>query len=255
MKHLRTDWTVRCTIALAASSVAALLSACGPSVKPISLHDPVVPIDSRRFIADTQDAVSIAKANRDVAVERLGEMREWRKEMLGIEWPSKASKAVQQLESLADARIELAELELDSADIRLQLAEAKYQLVTAEMAVRHDLATYELEPLRAEADEARGKVKAVSESIIKKRDEIDKLTSEWWEAYRSFASSGGDTRRYYVPFIDVESAKKAAKKKKKPKKEDDAKKKSVDEKDSKKSKDSKDEKKEPTTEDQPLRIW
>ena len=47
-------------------AVSLVLASCGPTVKPISLHDPVVPVESRRYVADTQDAVSIARADRDV---------------------------------------------------------------------------------------------------------------------------------------------------------------------------------------------
>lgn len=192
-----------------------LVAACGPRVKPISLHDQSIPVDSRRFVADTQDAVSIARAARDEASMDLAEVRKWRKEVVrGVAWPDSAASAIEKLEILADNRVALAEMELDKADAALELAEAKYDLVTAETAIRHDIAAYDLEPLRARTDEAREKMKSLTEGIILKRDEIDEMTTNWWTAYASWARKG-DTRLYYVPFIDVEASKAPAKKKKK----------------------------------------
>jgi hypothetical protein len=192
-----------------------LVAACGARVKPISLHDQSIPVDSRRFVADTQDAVSIARASRDSASRELTEVRQWRREVVkGVAWPDKASGAIERLETLADNRVALAEMELDKADLALELAEAKYDLVTAETAIRHDIARYDLDPLRARTDAARGEMKSLTEAIIIKRDEIDELTSAWWKAYSSWAKKG-DTRLYYVPFIDVAASKAPAKKKKK----------------------------------------
>lgn len=202
---------------LAATAVAAVLLAtsCGPRVKPISLHDPSIPVDSRRFVADTQDAVAIARVKRDEAASELTRVREWRRTVVrGLDWPRSADAAIDRLEILADGRVELAELELDRADAALELALAKYDLVTAETAIRHDIARYDLAPLRARTDAAREQMKGLSETIILKRDEIDELASQWWSAYAGWAKKG-DTRLYYVPFIDVEASKAPAKKRKK----------------------------------------
>ncbi len=194
---------------------AVLVWSCGARVKPISLHDQSIPVDSRRFVADTQDAVSIARVSRDEASRELASVRQWRREVVrGVAWPDKASSAIDQLEILADNRVELAEMELDKADAALELALAKYDLVTAETAIRHDIAAYNLEPLRARTDEARLRMTSLTETIILKRDEIDALTTKWWTAYAGWAK-GGDTRLYYVPFIDMEASKAPAKSRKK----------------------------------------
>lgn len=194
---------------------AILLAACGPRVKPISLHDQSVPADSRRYVADTQDAVSIARAARDEALRELDAVREWRRDVVrGVDWPAKAEAAIAKLEILADERMKLAELEVQQADLALALAQAKYELVTAETAVRHDIASYDLDLFRARTEEAREKKKTLTDQILTQRDKIDELTSQWWTAYASWARSG-DTRLYYVPFIDVEASKAPPKKKKK----------------------------------------
>ena len=200
--------------------IAALLIGCGPRVKPISLHDSSIPADSRRFVADTEDAVSIARVARDEAARELREVRDWRRDVVrGVEWPAPAASAIERLEMVADQRVVLAEMELEQANAALELAQAKYDLVTAETAIRHDIARYDLEPLRARTDTARDKMRSLTESILLKRDEIDELTTRWWAAYASWADKG-DTRLYYVPFIDVEASKAPAKKRKKPREDE-----------------------------------
>ncbi len=189
----------------------AVFASCGPRVKPISLHDQTVPVDSRRFVADTEDALSIARASRDEAERRLEEVREWRREVVrGVDWPRAADGAIEKLRVLADERVELAELELEEADLAVDLAEAKWELTTAETAVRHDIARYDLEKFRARTEEARARKAAMTDEILAKRDAIDERTSEWWAAYSSWAKKG-DTRLYYVPFLDVEASKAPAK--------------------------------------------
>ena len=47
---------------------------CGETVAEIDLHDPVVPVASRRLVADGQDAVSIARARLDDASVELKEV-------------------------------------------------------------------------------------------------------------------------------------------------------------------------------------
>lgn len=227
--------------------IAVVLScACGPRVKPISLHDQTIPVDSRRFVADTQDALSIARAARDEAQHELDQVREWRRDVVrGVDWPAAASGAIEKLEILADERVELAELELREAEIAVELAQAKYELTTAETAVRHDVASYDLEEFRLRTDEVRERKAALKDEILAKRDKIDERATEWWGAYASWARKG-DTRLYYVPFIDVEASKAPAKKKKVEKEE-------KPKKDAEKPKDKGAEK--PKEESEELRIW
>lgn len=231
-----------------------LIAACGARVKPISLHDQSIPVDSRRFVADTQDAVSIARVARDEKARELTEVREWRREVVrGVAWPDKAASAIDQLEVLADSRVELAEMELDKADAALELAEAKYDLVTAETAIRHDIAAYDLEPLRARTDTARERMTSLTEGIIIKRDAIDELTTKWWSAYSGWAK-GGDTRLYYVPFID-ETATNAPVKARKKKKKVEEKKPKAEEGDGKATDEKPKEKEKKSDESDELRIW
>lgn len=252
--------TVRLIVMLGLCLLMSGLFGCGARVKPISLHDQSIPVDSRRFVADTEDAVSIARVSRDEAARELSEVREWRREVVrGVDWPQSAASAIQQLEVVADNRVLLAEMELDKADAALELAEAKYDLVTAETAIRHDIGAYDLEPLRARTDEARAKMKGLTEQIITKRDEIDEMTTQWWGAYSSWAKKG-DTRLYYVPFIDVEASKAPAKKRTKKKKrvtkkEEDEEKKQEKGEEKKEGKEKPEEKEETSDESESLRIW
>ena len=251
MKHNLTS-LIAVVLALAFSA-----SACGPRVKRISLHDNSIPVDSRRFVADTEDAVAIARVKRDEAQRELSKVRDWRREVVrGTNWPSAANAAIDQLEVLADNRVELAQMELERADAALELAKAKYDLVTAETAIRHDVAAYDLGPLRQRTDEAREALHSLSEGIINKRDEIDDLTTKWWSAYSKWARKG-DTRLYYVPFIDVEASKAPAKKRKVAKKDDEKKKEKKDtEKEDPTKKPAKEaEEKKPESKGDELRIW
>jgi|SRR5690554_5637409 len=58
-------------------------SACaGQSVTPIDIHDPVISVESRRFVADAQDAVSIARSGFDYADQELRAARQQRARLM-----------------------------------------------------------------------------------------------------------------------------------------------------------------------------
>ena len=115
-------------LALCAALLLAL-PACGQRVKPVSIRNPVLSTDSRRLLADTEDAVSIRRAARDDRRRELRRTKRRREDLVEERsWPSSANNAVSKLRALEDARVELAELELDLAQADLELAQAKYPL-------------------------------------------------------------------------------------------------------------------------------
>lgn len=191
------------TAAAIALALGLALPACG-GVRPISLSDSSVPLESRKLIADTQDTVSIARLDRDAAARALARAEATREDMVvKRNWPDKFKPAIGKLTELEDRRVALAQAELDLANSKLALAEAKYTLLTAQTAMRHDLAVYDLEPLRDAVDAIRADVELQTTSVVAMRDEVDELTTSWWNAYAAYAKEGGTTFTYHQSTADV----------------------------------------------------
>jgi hypothetical protein len=176
----------------------ALLAACGSTVEPIDLHDSVIPLDARKFVADAQDGLSIARAKREVAIRELDEVETWRDKTLdNLDWLNNAG-ARTAIEKLADARVELAQMEKERADAELELAVGKLDLVTAQTAIRNDIAIYELDPLRDRVEAALERVKDLGNTIEQHQRKLDQMTGQWWEAYASFVRGGGNSAAYFA---------------------------------------------------------
>lgn len=174
------------------------LSACATEVEPISLRDPAVSLESRKLLADLQDAISIARLKRDGARRNLASTLQWQQDMIEQRaWPSQASAAVEKLRAVATGRIALAELELELRQAELELAQSKYVLATAQTAMRHDLAVYELEPIRRDTETIRSRVGQLQGQQERKIQELDKLDQAWWSAYNAYINKGGNSRVFY----------------------------------------------------------
>ena len=176
-----------------------VLSACGGQrVKPVSLDDPVLSEDSRKLLADSEDAVSIRRAARDDARRSLKAERKRSEELLERDWPAGASTALDALSELEQARVEFAALQLEHAQAELDLALRKYDHTTAETAMRHDLAVYELEPLKEAQQQARERVQELERERASSRRALDALESSWWQAYSAFVKGGGSSSVFYL---------------------------------------------------------
>lgn len=176
----------------------ALCSACSKQVKPISTKNPVLSEDSQRLLADTEDALSIRRAARDDARRALKGSEARSKNLLERDWPANASAPLGKLKALEKARIEYAELQLDFAQAELELAQSNYDYTTAQTAMRHDLAVYELEPLKESKVKSRAKKDELFKKVDTKRTEIDKLEAAWWTAYASFVKGGGESTVFFM---------------------------------------------------------
>ena len=184
------------------------LPACSSGVKPIGLHDSNVPLDARRFVADAQDAVSIARARRDDAVLEMNATQVWRSELTNASmWPKGSEGLLKKLEIFADSRVTMADLKLERAELQLSLAEAKYTLSTAETAMRNDIAVYDLAPLRASAESIRKDIEKANVAVEEQRTRMDKLTVDWWDSYGKFTQGGKDTPVFYISPEILASAK------------------------------------------------
>lgn len=184
---------------------------CGASVKPIDLHDPNIPLDARRFIADAQDAVSISRARLDDAEENYENTVRWRSELTTREmWPAGSENVVAKLDEFTEARVKMAELLRLRAEVELDLAEAKYTQATAETAMRNDIAVYDLEPIRAQSETTRNRLENVAVRIEEHRVVLDKITQDWWRVYGDFSQKNEVPAFYMSPEIMREAQARAA---------------------------------------------
>jgi FAD/FMN-containing dehydrogenase len=177
-----------------------LLGGCGASVEALDPRDLTLPPETRRFVADAEDGLIVARSRRDAAALELSEVEAWRDRLLGdVEWSQAGGVDMdEQLETLMGARVELARLELAHIDALVELAEAKYDLANAERAVLHDLATYDLDPLRARVAEVRELVEKARDATRGQRQRVEEKTTEFWRAYARYVEAGGDTRSYWT---------------------------------------------------------
>jgi len=182
--------------ALAGALVALAAAGCGGGVQALDPKDTALPEETRQWIADAEDGVIAAQARVDSAREALREVESWADTARSVEWESDAPKRA--LDKLAEARVELARRDVAYAESVHELAIRKYELANAERAVLHDLATYELEPIRAATDQARDDAGKRREEYNKQRDTVQEATDAWWQAYASYVEGGGQTISWWT---------------------------------------------------------
>lgn len=177
-------------------ALAGVLSACGPEVRPLDIHDPRLPADARRWIADAEDEVGIARTTLREARAVAREVRRWRLRLTtGTAWSGpQAATAAQMMQQLTDARVALADREVDRARAGLDLALARRTEANATTAMRHDLAVYELAPIEARTEAAVSALRSADRAVLTQRQTVGDAETAWWAAYRGYVASGGDTR-------------------------------------------------------------
>jgi len=168
------------------------------AVQRLDLRDPRLPAEARRWLADAEDEVAIAWARMDDARAQLRRLEEYRDEQLDRlgelkPGPAKAEgqKATRAFESYADARVELAEMELEATEVSLELARTRLTQARAETAVRYDVAVYDLAPIVREVELLRGGVAAYERELEEQRATVEKKAAEAWVAYSRYVSKGG----------------------------------------------------------------
>jgi hypothetical protein len=167
-------------------------------VQRLDLRDPRLPAEARRWLADAEDEVAIAWARMDDARADLRRLEEYRDEQLDRleelgSGPAKAEgdRATRAFEDYADARVDLAEVELESAEIVLDLARTRLTQARAETAVRYDVAVYDLQPIVSEVELLRDEVADSERRLEERRAEVEKKAADAWKAYSQFVSKGG----------------------------------------------------------------
>jgi hypothetical protein len=179
-----------------------LLVGCGgQTVEPLDVQDVSLPIESRRYLADAEDGVIVARARLASVTRKLEDLSTWQ-DRIDDEVEFSAGGPTDALSALAAARVRLGELDVAWADASLDLAEAKLTLATAEQAVLHDLAIYELDPLRIASQEARDRAQRAGGAVQEQQRTVDDLTNRFWAAYAEYAQRGGETRSMWIGSLE-----------------------------------------------------
>lgn len=182
--------------------VVLLLAGCVKQgeVAALSLRDPHIPIEARRWLADAEDEVAIAEAMLDDARADLAEQRAYGQEYLARVRRVTAGAEVEGARELpglfaelADQREELARLRVSAGRVRLDYSRARLTLVRAETAVRHDLGVYEIEPLVAEVERTRSALAAAEAAVEDQRAQLERVADAAWLRFTAYAAAGGPT--------------------------------------------------------------
>ena len=89
-------------------------------------------------------------------------------------------------------------MEFARAKKELELAIQKRKLVNAETAMRHDLAVYDLDPLRRETERIRKEALALDDAIEEQRRKVEEVTTAWWKAFREYVAGGGSSSVLWI---------------------------------------------------------
>jgi len=191
-------WTKTSNRLFSALSIV-LLVGCAQQIEPLDPKDTTLSQDTRRWIAAAEDGVVVARARRDAAKERLERARAREERVLEeIDFGSKGAKVVDVMALRFERLNAYLGARLERAEAVLALAEAKYELATAEQAILHDLAQYDVEEIKQEVDQARQRLLEARAQLRKTREALDRTTATFWQVYSQYAKQGGDTMRFWI---------------------------------------------------------
>lgn len=173
-----------------------LLFGCGAEVKPLDPRDSTLPLETRRYLAASEDGVVVARGRLVVARQELA--RQQRRDEEPPQGGALTGALEGSHEAMREARVAHAEQEVTVAEVMLELAQAKFDLATAQRAMQHDLAVYELQPLRDRVAAARTSLKEERGKARTTRQKRDGATDAWWKAYGAAAGKAQGTRDYWA---------------------------------------------------------
>ncbi|MBN2718840.1 MAG: hypothetical protein JXX14_23545 [Deltaproteobacteria bacterium] len=185
-----------------------LAAACSgqqmPEVRQLSLRDPRLSLEARRWLADAEDEVVIARAGVEMAASRVMRIEDYRdtltKEEVFLSGPSKKAnvdKLEQSLYGFVDAQLTLEEAQLLAAQKALELAYARLTQVRAETAIRFDLAVYPMEPIVHHVEQLKSEVASANSVLENLRVEVENRAGQLWRDYAAFVQQGGVTRNFW----------------------------------------------------------
>jgi hypothetical protein len=176
-------------------------TACGGlHVDPLSLTDPRLPVDARRWVADAEDAVVVSRARRDESARVAKDIVRWQQAVLTAApfTGSKGADAKRKRDELGLDRIGAASAAYRLTEAELALSKARLQLIYAETAMRQDIAVYDMPPLQAAVDKALQSVIVHRDLHRRARETELKTTDAWWSAWQNMAKSKSDTRPFWT---------------------------------------------------------
>ena len=184
------------------SVLCTLLLACGggPQTRPFALDDPRLSTDARRWIADAEDAVVVARSRAAAAKADLETVRGWLQAMTrapALQGPA-ATTTTARRDELAMARIAAAEAAVTEYSALLLLTRERLVVAYAETAMRHDIAVYDLPPIQK-------KVKALQKGYLQARtrsrnskQRAAEATDAWWKAWRAYVAAKNDATPFWM---------------------------------------------------------
>jgi hypothetical protein len=183
----------------AAFVVIAVLACGGQQVEPLDPRDLTLPLETRRWIAAAEDGVVVARARRDAAKEQLNRVRTHQERALDeIDFGARGTKVIDTMAARFERLNAYLGVQLERTEAELALAEAKYDLATAEQAMLHDLASYDLEEIKNRVEQVRRRVHGTKEQLRKTRDALDRTTAAFWQVYSQYLKEGGETLPFWI---------------------------------------------------------
>ena len=164
----------------------AILIGCTSRVAPIDLRDPTIPVEARRWLADAEDEVGIARADvvdasRAVDAKKLVK-RDMERRAKRVD--ANLVAVSDALIALEEAQLGLAEATLKSAEGRLRLAHTRLELARAETAVRYDLGTSDTAKLATEAEARKQVVAELERAAQDARAQAERASDALWSRYQ-----------------------------------------------------------------------
>lgn len=180
---------------------------CGETVARLDLRDPRLPVEARRWLADAEDEVAIARAMCDdleTELEQLNDYQERLTENIEDAWSDDRNtggdgkQASSAFEAYAKERVVFKKLELAEGRAVLELAKARLRQARAETAVRYDIAVYQLEPIIEEVESLKSQVADSTKRLEEQRVIVEESAAKAWTHYHIFASKGGQTNAFWT---------------------------------------------------------
>ncbi len=184
-----------------------VVSACASGITRVprlDLRDSRLPIDARRWLADTEDEVVIARSRMDDIYDRLDRIKTYQKSLKSesVFTSAKGAKAgagktEELFNNYAMAQVNLTEMQFKTAQKVFELARARLNQARAETAIRYDLAVYEMEPIVLEVDNMKKEVAAAQIQLQSKQADVEKSADNLWRGYAKFVKEGGSTNIFW----------------------------------------------------------
>jgi hypothetical protein len=175
----------------------------GTKVPILSLRDPRLPAEARRWLADAEDEVAIAQSRVDDAEKMLEKQKAYGEsldERLKDAWSTGKGRAQKSgetareiFETYAEARVALAQAELKAAKTSFDLAKARLTQARAETAARHDVGVYDIEPIARKVEVLKNEVATAWHEAEDQRAVVEKTADKLWKAFSVYVKKGGLT--------------------------------------------------------------